>query len=89
HRPCQRSRGSDEKGLTGGKEVQVRWGFRLFAVVAVATMLLEGISRAGQPGSGLATRAPEIQSSVWINGGPASAADLRGRVVLVEFWTYG
>ena len=69
--------------------MRVRWGFRLVVAVAVTTMLLQGISRAGQLGSGVAIRAPEIHSSVWINGGPASAADLRGKVVLVEFWTYG
>ena len=69
--------------------MRVPWGFRLVVAVAVTMMLLQGISRAAQLGSGSGVRAPEIQSSVWINGGPASMADLRGKVVLVEFWTYG
>jgi hypothetical protein len=33
--------------------------------------------------------APEITGGPWINSEPLSLARLRGRVVLVEFWTYG
>jgi hypothetical protein len=33
--------------------------------------------------------APEITGGPWINSQPLSLAGLRGRVVLVEFWTYG
>jgi hypothetical protein len=33
--------------------------------------------------------APEITGSPWLNSGPLSLAGLRGRVVFVEFWTYG
>lgn len=33
--------------------------------------------------------APEIKSDVWINSPPLAAKDLRGRVVMVEFWTHG
>jgi hypothetical protein len=33
--------------------------------------------------------APDITGSSWINSDPLSLAMLRGRVVLVEFWTYG
>jgi hypothetical protein len=33
--------------------------------------------------------APEITGGPWINSEPLSLAALRGRVVLVEFWTYG
>jgi hypothetical protein len=35
------------------------------------------------------TPAPEITGGPWINSGPLSLTALRGRVVLVEFWTYG
>lgn len=34
-------------------------------------------------------RAPEIGGQAWINSSPLSLEGLRGRVVLVEFWTYG
>ncbi|MFI5338785.1 MAG: hypothetical protein ACHQ7N_02975 [Candidatus Methylomirabilales bacterium] len=69
--------------------MRVRRGFRLALIVAVATLLAQGKSMAGRPSPGAATPAPEIQSSVWINGGPTSLAALRGKVVLVEFWTHG
>ncbi len=38
--------------------------------------------RRGQP-------APEIAGGPWINSPPLTMAGLKGRVVLVEFWTYG
>jgi hypothetical protein len=38
--------------------------------------------RVGQP-------APEITGGPWINSEPLSMEKLRGRVVAVEFWTFG
>jgi len=38
--------------------------------------------RVGQP-------APEITGGPWINSAPLSLGALRGRVVVVEFWTFG
>jgi thiol-disulfide isomerase/thioredoxin len=32
---------------------------------------------------------PEITSSAWINSEPQSFSGLRGKVALVEFWTFG
>ncbi len=34
-------------------------------------------------------KAPEITSSAWVNSEPQSLDSLRGKVVLVEFWTFG
>jgi hypothetical protein len=48
----------------------------------VAAPLARGAARPGQP-------APEITGGPWVNSPPLSLAGLRGRVVLVEFWTYG
>ena len=33
--------------------------------------------------------APELLNEIWLNSEPLKLADLRGQVVLVEFWTYG
>lgn len=69
--------------------MRARWKFRLGLVVAVAMVLAQASSMAGRLTPGPATPAPEIESSVWINGGPTSLAALRGKVVLIEFWTHG
>jgi thiol-disulfide isomerase/thioredoxin len=37
----------------------------------------------------LGQAAPEITGGPWVNSDPLSLAALRGRVVIVEFWTYG
>lgn len=34
-------------------------------------------------------RAPEIISPTWINSEPLKLEDLRGNVVMIEFWTFG
>ena len=42
----------------------------------------------GQP-LRLGQQAPEIAGGPWINSPPLTMPALGGRVVLVEFWTYG
>jgi hypothetical protein len=66
-----------------------RWGpWAVAAAVALGCWLQAGMGsaqrgpRAGQP-------APEITGGPWINSESLSLRQLRGRVVLVEFWTYG
>lgn len=40
------------------------------------------------PSVGVGTAAPELEATEWVNGQPFRLADLRGRVTLVEFWTF-
>ena len=61
-------------------------------VLAVAAMvaLLGGPEPAGaQRGARVGQPAPEVTGGPWINSKPLSMEALRGRVVFVEFWTYG
>lgn len=56
------------------------WALMLLAVAALAAPV--EAQRAGEA-------APEIAGTSWLNSPPLSLAALRGRVVAVEFWTYG
>jgi hypothetical protein len=33
--------------------------------------------------------APSIRSATWFNSAPLDDTDLRGKVIVVDFWTYG
>ncbi len=66
------------------------WAIGLVALVAAITAGALWPSHAdGQRGAGIGQPAPEIAGGPWINSEPLSLGSLRGRVVLVEFWTYG
>jgi hypothetical protein len=57
----------------------------LVAVLALLLVPAPGAvaqPRVGQP-------APEVTGERWVNSAPLTMRALRGRVVLVEFWTYG
>jgi hypothetical protein len=59
---------------------------RLVMTAAVALLVFATTTaadpRVGQP-------APDITGERWINSAPLTLEALKGRVVLVEFWTYG
>jgi len=40
-------------------------------------------------GSTIGQRAPEITNDTWVNSQPLRLTELNGKVVLVEFWTFG
>jgi hypothetical protein len=67
-----------------------RWAGALAITVAV---LVGDLARPpwteGQRRVRVGQAAPEITGGPWLNGEPRSLAGLRGRVVFVEFWTYG
>ena len=57
--------------------MRTRWvGLALSALLALGAS--DGESRA----------APELAGGVWLNSAPRTLAELRGKVVLVEFWTF-
>lgn len=39
--------------------------------------------------AGVGMKAPDIQNETWLNAKPTSFAELKGKVVMVEFWTFG
>lgn len=39
--------------------------------------------------SDIGRRAPELLNETWLNTKPLHLTDLKGKVVMVEFWTYG
>lgn len=39
--------------------------------------------------AGVGMKAPAITNQTWLNSAPLHLADLKGRVVMVEFWTFG
>ena len=54
----------------------------------LVTLAVVLVSRSGYTDN-LRIKAPEVISSNWLNSQPLRMADLRGKVVLVEFWTFG
>src|SRR5262249_34732427 len=65
-----------------------RSGFRMknLAFWISATALLSGVVASGAGDEG---RMPDLNGSVaWLNSTPFSSKSLRGKVVLVNFWTY-
>jgi len=63
-----------------------RWAS--LAVAGVAASWLAFGPAAGQA-SRLGAPAPDVAGEHWINSAPLTTQGLRGRVVLVEFWTFG
>ena len=61
---------------------------KLFLFVSlVALCALLGWRPLAYSGSGIP--APEITGQTWLNAAPTRLAELKGKVVLVEFWTFG
>ena len=66
-----------------------RWVLCLGVALAAGGGLFPGSGGAADRLAGVGHPAPEITGGPWINSEPLSLATLRGRVVIVEFWTYG
>ena len=62
---------------------------RRMGLAGIALLALALGDAAVAQGLRLGQTAPEVAGKDWINSPPLTMAALRGRVVLVEFWTYG
>ena len=65
--------------------VQPRFSMLLAGGVLLVACLTSASSADAAPLSGAA---PEIISDTWLNASPKTMSGLRGKVVLVEFWTF-
>ena len=52
-------------------------------------LLLSPFGSSAEYNSSESTAAPELAAGDWINSEPIKLKDLHGRVVLIEFWTFG
>jgi len=71
-----------------------REGYQRIQRVLLFVLLLIGLTAGIVPPAGgqalrLGRPAPEIAGAPWINSPPLTLSWLKGRVVLVEFWTHG
>jgi hypothetical protein len=63
------------------------WRAAFVVAVLAASWLVSGTA-AGEAVR-LGAPAPDVAGERWINSEPLTTPGLRGRVVMVEFWTYG
>lgn len=69
---------------------------RIWAYAAAAALLATfwALHQAGALGLAPGTPAPELRGGPWLGGGknkdaPLKLAELRGKVVLLDMWTFG
>lgn len=68
----------------------IRSWFGLGGVVGGVLGGLLALALFGSPASArVGMSAPDIETDTWLNGQPTSFAELRGKVAIVEFWTFG
>ena len=59
------------------------------AVVVLAFAGMTTKNGAGDESPLIGNNAPELATGTWLNSEPMTLASLKGKVVLLEFWTYG
>jgi len=64
-------------------------GLGIAAALVVTALAADPGRVAADRGARIGQPAPDVTGGPWINSEPLSIERLRGRVVFVEFWTYG
>jgi thiol-disulfide isomerase/thioredoxin len=62
---------------------------RAIALLVSPAVLLALLGWGARAYGGVGIPAPEITGQTWFNAAPTGLAELKGKVVLVEFWTFG
>jgi thiol-disulfide isomerase/thioredoxin len=58
-------------------------------LTAGGAILLSFLTTWALANAGVGMKAPDITNATWLNSVPLQLQDLRGKVVMVEFWTFG
>jgi thiol-disulfide isomerase/thioredoxin len=58
-------------------------------VTGLTKLIRSSLGRSNEYKSSESATAPELATGEWINSQPLKLNELRGRVVLIEFWTFG
>ena len=64
-------------------------GQKEIALLISSIALIAVVGWGALTSSSVGSPAPEITGQIWINTAPTRLVDLKGKVVLVEFWTFG
>jgi hypothetical protein len=75
--------------MTTGSTPRRSRGSVLAVAGAILALLGAGAPGAGAPALRIGQPAPDVAGGPWIGSEPLTIEALRGRVVLVEFWTHG
>ena len=67
----------------------MKYGGRRAVLMLAALLAALGFAASARGDLKLGAPAPEVAGERWINTEPLTMRGVRGRVVLVEFWTYG
>lgn len=60
---------------------------KILTTIGVSLLLVVAVWLVANAGVGM--QAPNITNPIWLNSEPLHLSDLKGEVVLVEFWTFG
>ena len=60
----------------------------LLTIIVMISLIMSVPARSAVTGSDLAPEFTHSSSAAWLNSPPLTLAQLRGKVVLIEFWTF-